>query len=302
MFQKGFPSVASIEDHRGREKGVLVYPVYSRRSGGLSVGINLFPDKKLCSFDCPYCEVFPFPAGAEFSPERMEEDLTTAITAAMEREIPVRDICFSGNGEPTMSAYFPEALERAGRVRREMAPGAVMVLITNGSGLLDGKVFSLLHDAASGALKLDIWLKLDAGTPEWYKKMNRCNLPFEKITEKIKEFAACAPVTIQTMICAVDGEAPPPEEERSWENLILELAANASPINAAEGSVGAIRKVQIYGKARPSPEDPKAAALPEEILERRAASLRASFAKANDEALAATLGAINIMPKVEVYP
>jgi wyosine [tRNA(Phe)-imidazoG37] synthetase (radical SAM superfamily) len=50
----------------GREKGVIVYPVYSRRSGGLSVGINLFPDKKSFSFDCPYCEIYSFPKGMEF--------------------------------------------------------------------------------------------------------------------------------------------------------------------------------------------------------------------------------------------
>ena len=293
MFQKGFASVAPVKDHRKREEGVLVYPVYSRRSGGLSVGINLFPDKKLCSFDCPYCEVFPFSTGAEFSQERMEEELTAAIAAALERNIPVRDICFSGNGEPTMSADFPEALERAGRVRREMADNAELVLITNGTGLLDERVFSLLRDAAAGFLKLNIWLKLDAGTPEWYKKMNRSCLPFEKITEKIKAFAACAPVTIQTMICAVDGEGPPPEEAQSWEKLILEIAANAS-------SGGAIRKVQIYGKARPSPDDPKTTALPEEFLERRAASLRSAlavlFATAPVEALGATIS------KVEVYP
>jgi histidinol dehydrogenase len=258
------------------------------------VGINLFPGEKLCSFDCPYCEVFPFSTRAEFSPERMEEDLTAVIAAAQEREIPVRDICFSGNGEPTMSAYFQEALERSDCVRREMATNAELVLITNGSGLLDESVFSFLHDAATGALKLDIWLKLDAGTTEWYKKMSRSYLPFEKITEKIKEFAACAPVTIQTMICAVDGEAPPPEEERSWEKLILELAANAS----TKGSGGAVRKVQIYGKARPSPEDPKTTALPDEFLEKRAASLRSALAVSFAEAL----GAISVMPKVEVYP
>ena len=286
MVQKSLSSVSPVGDHRKREKGVLVYPVFSRRSGGLSVGINLFPDKKLCSFDCPYCEVFPFTTRAEFSPVLMEEELVAAITAALERNIPVRDICFSGNGEPTMSADFPEALERAGRVRRDMVDSAELVLITNGSGLLDQKLFSLLRDAAADSLKLNIWLKLDAGTPEWYKKMNRSYLPFEKITEKIKEFAAVAPVTIQTMICAVDGEAPPPEEERSWEKLILDLATNA----LTEGSGGAIRKVQIYGKARPSPEDPKTTALPPEFLEKRAASLRA------------LLGANGVMLKVEVYP
>ena len=300
MIQKDGSYIAPIVDHRKREKGVFVYPVYSRRSGGLSVGINLFPDKKLCSFDCPYCEVFPFSSQAEFSPAHMEEDLASAIAAALGRNIPIRDICFSGNGEPTMSAYFPEALERAGRVRLEMVDAAGLVLITNGSGLLDGRLFSLLRDAAVSTPALDIWLKLDAGTPEWYKKMNRSCLPFEKITEKFKEFTACAPVTIQTMICAVDGEGPPEGEAQSWERLILELVANA----AANRQGGAIRKVQIYGKARPSPEDPIATALPTEFLDRRAVSLRASFAKANDDALAAAPAEAlcATIPKVEVYP
>ena len=251
-------------DHREREKGVLVYPVYSRRSGGFSIGINLFPDKKLCSFDCPYCEVFPFSTNAVFSQEQMEDDLVTAIADSLERDIPIRDICFSGNGEPTMSPDFPEALKRVSAVRSDMAPSGNLVLITNGSGLLDGRLFSQLGDAASGSPGLDIWLKLDAGTPEWYKKMSRSDIPFEKLIEKIKEFTACAPVTIQTMICSVDGEGPPPEEILAWEKLIVELAAAAKQLF----------KVQIYGKARPSPEDPLCAALPVKCLEERAASLR----------------------------
>ena len=40
----------------------LIYPVVSRRSGGLSLGVDLFPDRKTCNFDCPYCEIFPFDA------------------------------------------------------------------------------------------------------------------------------------------------------------------------------------------------------------------------------------------------
>jgi histidinol dehydrogenase len=104
--------------------------------------------------------------------------------------------------------------------------------------------------------------------------MSRSVLPFERIIEKIKEFAASAPVTIQTMICAVDGEGPPKEEAEAWEKLILELVS-VSGINRAAG----IRKVQIYGKARPAPEDPKAQALPLKYLEERAASLRAALTK-----------------------
>ena len=265
-------NITPISNHRQREKGVLVYPVYSRRSGGLSVGINLFPDEKSCPFDCPYCEVFPFARDAAFSPEQMESDLRAAVAAAPERNVAVRDICFSGNGEPSLSPALGDALERAGRVRGELAPSAELVVITNGAGLLHQRVFSLLTEAASGSLALNIWLKLDAGSSGWYQKMKRAAIPFEKLIAKIKEFAACAPVTLQTMLCAVDGNGPPDEEAQAWETLALELA-----VIAANGKSGGIRKVQIYGKARPAPEDPKAQALPVDYLEARAASLRRAF-------------------------
>jgi histidinol dehydrogenase len=261
------PVIGPVENHRERETGVLVYPVFSRRSGGLSIGINLFPDQKRCSFDCPYCEVFPFAANAVFSPDCMEAELRSAIVRAGERRIQVKDICFSGNGESSLSPELGEALKRAAQVRDELVPGAELVLITNGSGLLRAPVFELLRDAAAGPAALNIWLKLDAGSPQWYGRINRSAVPFEKLISKIREFTVQAPVTIQTMICAVDGAAPPVEEIKAWETLLVELAASA-PASAG------IRKVQLYGKARPAPEDPKAEALPVVCLEKRAASLR----------------------------
>ena len=261
---------APVENHREREKGVIVYPVYSRRSGGLSIGVNLFPDRKSCPFDCPYCEVFPFSANAVFSFEQMRDDLRNAVTTAIKQDITVKDICFSGNGEPSMSAFFPEALKLAANIRSELAPCAKLVLITNGAGLLQPQIFSLLADSAKGEIALDIWLKLDAGTPQWYEKINRCGIAFTELTAKIKEFVRRAPVTIQTMLCAIDGEGPPFEEEKAWEQLTAQIAA--------EGK-GFINKVQIYGKARPAPEDPKASALPFEYLEKRASSLKNVFTK-----------------------
>jgi len=272
-------NIAPVENHREREKGVIVYPVYSRRSGGLSIGINLFPDRKSCQFDCPYCEVFPFSANAEFSPRLMESDLRGAIADAKSKNVKINDICFSGNGEPTLSPAFPDALERAEKIREETALCAKLVIITNGAGLISPEIFALLKKAACNPA-LDIWLKLDAGDPLWYKKINRCSLPYETLAEKIKEFIISAPVTIQTMLCAVNGEPPPDEEARTWENFLLKAADAAATGAAAERAAngGAIRKVQIYGKARPAPEDPLASALPAEILERRAASLRRAFA------------------------
>jgi histidinol dehydrogenase len=273
--------IAPIENHRRREKGVLVYPVYSRRSGGLSLGINLFPDQKRCSFDCPYCEVFPFTANVSFSPKHMERELRSALAAAAERRTPVNDICFSGNGEPSLSPELGEALEQAGRIRDELVPGTALVLITNGSGLLRPPVFELLRNAATGPLSVNIWLKLDAGTPAWHRQMSRSAIPFEKLVSAAKQFIARAPVVIQTMLCAIDGRSPPDEEVTAWERVIVELALETAE---AGGAKNGIRKVQIYGKARPAPEDPKAEALPAAYLDERAASLRRTLAAAGGAA------------------
>ena len=284
-------SVGPIENHRESETGALVFPVYSRRAGGLSVGINPFPGRKCCSFNCIYCQIFPFSTGIEFSLDEMKVDLRSAIADAKEQGIPVKGICFSGNGEPTLCKDFPQAIERAGRIRSEMVPKADLILISNGTGLLDKDMFSFLQNAACGPLALDIWLKLDAGTEQWFKKMSRSDISFEKIKEKIEEFIACTPVTIQTMLCAVEGFGPPHEEAIAWEKLLVELAKS-----------GNVRKVQLYSKARPSPEDPKATALPIVYLEERAKSLRAALEKRKEK-----LGNSNVdlvktaLPPVEVY-
>ena len=55
----------SFDDYR------YVYPVLSRRSGGMSIGVNLNPDK-VCNFDCIYCQV-----------DRREQSETTFV--GMER-------------------------------------------------------------------------------------------------------------------------------------------------------------------------------------------------------------------------
>jgi histidinol dehydrogenase len=253
------------------------------------VGINLFPDRKRCSFDCPYCEVFPFTTDIAFSVATMKAALSSCLREAAENGEAVRDICFSGNGEPTLSPDFPEALKMAKALRDELAAGAKLVVITNGTGLLDDATFSFLAAAAKGvwdsghaaeeaetgpASALEIWLKLDAGTEAWYGEMARSAVPFERILGKIKAFAALrAPFILQTMICKVNGVPPPPGEEAAW----LECAA---ALAAASGKAGGLRSVHIYGKARPAPEDPLAEAAPREALDRRAVLLNKMFKNA----------------------
>jgi len=264
-------STDPAENLRKRERGAIIYQAYSRRSGGLSVGINLFPDQKRCSFDCPYCEVFPVKTAYNFSIPVMETALTDALAEARKKGIKAEDICFSGYGEPTQSPFFPAALETAFYIRESEEVKADLVLITNGAGLQNKDIFDLLLRSALKGLK--IWLKLDAGTESWYRAMNRSAVPFEQLTAKIRDFVKHAPVVLQTMICSIDGAGPPPEEKQAWEALVTSLALEAT----------ALKGVQIYGKARPAPEDPLAEALPETCLEERAASLRAAFALVGKE-------------------
>jgi histidinol dehydrogenase len=261
-------NITSVTYHRERENGLLVYPVYSRRSKGLSLGVNLFPDVKDCPFNCPYCEVFPFKTDTVFSIDKMKTELENTIQDAVENNIEIKDICFSGNGEPSLSGYFDDAVNAAGLIRSGLAPDAKLVLITNGAGLLKEQIFNLLVNAANGTAALDIWLKLDAGTPQWYEKINRSGIPFYQLVCAIKDFTKKAAVTIQTMLCAVDGCVPTIEEKRAWEQLVCEVARN-----------GGVKKAQLYGKARPAPEDPETSSLPAAYLEERASSLRKAFIK-----------------------
>ena len=273
--------IGAVSDHRTREGGAIIYPVYSRRSRGLSVGINLFPDRKRCSFDCPYCEVFPFRTDIVFSVDTMKTALSSCLREAAENGETVKDICFSGNGEPTLSPEFPEALETAKALRDEFCAGAKLVLITNGTGLLDDKTFSVLAAAAKRDSGLHIWLKLDAGTEAWYREIDRSDIPFKRLTGAFTAFAARgSPFTLQTMICRVNGVLPPPEEEAAWLDLAAALAGTS------EKAGGGIRSVQIYGKVRPAPEDPLTEAVPRETLDRRAALLNETLERAGIAALA----------------
>jgi histidinol dehydrogenase len=289
-------TIGTVTNHRNREEGAIVYPVYSRRSGGLSIGVNLFPNRKVCSFNCPYCEVFPFEADVFFSMETMKTALCRTIQEAQKNGIPIKDICFSGNGEPTMSPFFTEAVTAAAAVRAELAPEAKLVAITNGTGLLNQAVFQFLKTASLPGIDLHIWLKLDAATEAWYWAVDRSAVPFMELVSRIRDFAGSgAPFTIQTMLCKIKSALPPPEESAAWVQLVTELAAiSAASVGdcCAVGHTGAtggccaaenkphIRAVQLYGKARPAPEDPLAEAAPTAALEERAALLREALDKA----------------------
>jgi histidinol dehydrogenase len=250
----------------------VVYAARSRRSGGLSIGVNLFTARKVCQFDCAYCEVFPAASAADWTLADLAAGLRGRIAAAAADGEAVKDICFSGNGEPTLSPRFGAALALAAAIRAEAAPGASLVLITNGAGLVDPESRAGLAAAAApppAGIGLDIWIKLDAGTEAWYRRIDRSGLDFGRLQAGIAAFLAAAPAAVQTMLCAVGGSPPPAEETAAYLARAVELASG-----------GRISRFQLYGKARPAPEDPLAEALPRSALDERAVALSAALASA----------------------
>jgi wyosine [tRNA(Phe)-imidazoG37] synthetase (radical SAM superfamily) len=270
--------MAAVRDHsRVFAAFTYVYPVISRRSGGLSLGINLNPDKR-CNFDCVYCEVdrrTPGKAGP-VDPARLREELFALVRAAKAGELAgiekfrdaadrardIKDLAFSGDGEPTMIPNFAACVEVAAEVRRaEDLRTTKLVLITDAAGLDKADVRRGLEllDANNG----EIWAKLDAGTADYFRRVNRSHVRFDRILRNLHATARVRPIVIQSLFFRMHGEAMP----------AAELEAYCARLNAIVLTGGQLKEVHAYTIARPTPE-PWATKLEAEELEAIAASIR----------------------------
>ena len=252
-------SWAAVQDHtRHFSDFTFVYPVISRRSKGLSIGVNLNPDK-VCNFDCIYCEVDRRIPGAvtEVDLRQMKDELTAMVRFAKDgglakepkfEEVPwltreVKDIAFSGDGEPTMIHNFAECVETVVEVQQsEGLDETKIVLITDAAGLdkADVKRGLKLMDRHHG----EIWGKLDAGTEDYYREVNRSNVKFDRILSNLLETARARPIIIQSLFLKVHGQAMP----------AAELDAYCGRLNDLTESGGQISEVHLYTVARPTPE------------------------------------------------
>ena len=252
-------SLAVVQDHsRHFSDFTFVYPVISRRSRGLSIGINVNPDK-ICNFDCIYCEVDRRIPGtvSRVDLNQLRDELAAMIHFAQDgglakepkfNEVPwltrdVRDIAFSGDGEPTMIANFEEVVQVVADVKREAGLHTTkIVLITDAAGLDKASVKRGLElmDVNAG----EVWGKLDAGTPDYFKLVNRSNVRFERILENLLETARARPILIQTLLLKVHGQAMGADE----------LEAYCARLNTITAGGGRIQMVQAYTIARPTPE------------------------------------------------
>jgi wyosine [tRNA(Phe)-imidazoG37] synthetase (radical SAM superfamily) len=248
------------QDHaRTFETSRFVYPVLSRRSGGISIGVNLNPDK-VCNFDCIYCQVDRTRTSETTFVETgklIEElDATLQLVASGAifeldkfRSTPpalrrLNDIAFSGDGEPTTYRNFDVLMESCAAVKHKQGLHDVkMVLITNASMLHRPHVQRGLKilDANQG----EIWAKLEAGTDEYYQLIERTTIPFRQILVNIALAARERPIVIQALFMRVNGEPP----SRS------ELEAFCDRLNEIVGAGGQLKLIQIYTVARQPAEN-----------------------------------------------
>ena len=252
----------------------FVYAVISSRAGGLSLGVNMNPDKR-CNFDCSYCEVDRRTSLAEagLDVEVMAAELRKTIgfiqsgklaERPLYHTLPAellkpRQVALSGDGEPTLAANFSEAVQAVVRVRA-LGGFFKIVLITNGTGLelpqvLQGLEFLTRSD--------EVWIKLDGGTQSFIDKVNRPDVPLEKILSNILLVGRLRPVVIQSLFPAIHGEEPPFEEIREYCQRLKELKSGGAQISL----------VQIYSAARPR-VNPEWGHLPLRVLSQIAQTVR----------------------------
>ena len=232
------------------------YPVVSRRSRGLSLGVNLNPDQA-CNFDCVYCSVdrrVP-PTVSEVDEAALERELGTlldlAASGAIWREDPfdrtpealrrLNDVAFSGDGEPTSYTGFPAMLALAARLIAARGLDARIVIITNATLFQKAAVRDALVALRS---QDEVWAKLDAGSEEWYRAVDRSDVPLSRILGNLRDLGRRRPLVVQSLWCRLHGEAPPAHELDAWAGRLRWLLDEGARID----------RVLVYTTARATTE------------------------------------------------
>jgi wyosine [tRNA(Phe)-imidazoG37] synthetase (radical SAM superfamily) len=232
----------------------FVYVVISPRARALSVGVNMNPDK-FCNFDCVYCEVSRDRPATEKELDvlvmgaELEQTLATVCSGQIRERKPYSSlseevaklghVALSGDGEPTLSPKFTEAVQTIVHVRaRKICPFFKVVLITNGSGLDSKTVQDGLRYFTS---EDEIWIKLDAGTQAYMEQVNRTALPIERILSNILIVGRQRPVILQSLFPVIDNQEP----------AAGEIDAYIGRLNALKAEGAQISLVQIYSATRP---------------------------------------------------
>lgn len=231
-----------------------VYPVLSRRAGGLSIGIN-FNTNNACNWRCIYCQVPDLKIGAapDLDFQLLENELRFFLDNVLngdfyqrfqvdEDKRVIKDIAISGNGEPTSVKDFDEAIALIGKIASEagVLPQSNFVLITNGS---------LLHRSSvqNGLKKLkeyggEVWFKFDSATEEGRALMNNAGQSRQASIENLLLSASLCPTKLQTCLLDYDKRGLSLEEKNAFLDLLRSIKAKGCELKC----------IMLYTIARPS--------------------------------------------------
>lgn len=230
-----------------------VYPVISRRSGGLSIGINFNPNNA-CNWRCVYCQVPNLQLGSapvldfdlladelRFLLQQIKSgEFYARFNVPAEQQV-IKDIAISGNGEPTSLQQFDQAVALIAEIAEEAGifPAAKFVLISNGSLLHRPVVQDGLRILASHHGEL--WFKLDSATEAGRELINNSKLSQEKLLEHLRIASCLCPTKLQT--CMLHYRQVWSEtEKRAYLTLLQELSRREIKI----------AQVMLYSVARQS--------------------------------------------------
>jgi wyosine [tRNA(Phe)-imidazoG37] synthetase (radical SAM superfamily) len=241
----------TVQDHSREASGMrYVYPVVSRRAGGVSVGINL-NSNNACNWRCIYCQVPGLVRGGPPAIDlvRLRDELALMLDdivagGFMLRRVPegqrhLIDVAFSGNGEPTSAPEFPQAVEIAVEAlqQRHLLPGVKLRLITNGSLVDRAAVRQGLR--RMGELGGEVWFKVDRADSAGIARINGAKVKVASVERRLRACARLCPTWVQTCLFAVDGAVPADAEMATLVDFLGRFASD-------------VRGVHIYGLARPS--------------------------------------------------
>jgi len=269
----------NVVDHSRNSAGLhYIYPVISRRSGGISVGINLNTNNS-CNWRCVYCQVPDLKLGTappvdlimlekelrSFLHELLHGDFMQQRVAEGARRI--NDLALSGNGEPTSAKEFALVIALIGKLFKDLAlPSHIkLVLISNGSLMHRPYVKEGLRQMAR--FNGEVWFKLDRASTRGMQRINNTNLSMEKVRKNLVTAIALCPTWLQTCWFALDGMAPDKQDEDDYLSFVAGLLRDDIRLQG----------VLLYGLARPSlqAEAPRLASLSEPQMEAFAERIRA---------------------------
>ncbi|MGZ8193930.1 MAG: radical SAM protein [Methylobacter sp.] len=247
-------SVLTTTSHNRDVAGLkYVYPVLSRRAGGLSIGIN-FNTNNACNWRCIYCQVPDLKIGAapEMDFQLLEDELKFFLDDVLggdfyerfhvhEDQRVIKDIAISGNGEPTSLKDFARAVALIGQVATEVGvlPHSNFVLITNGSLVHQSKV-------QEGLKRLkeyggEVWFKLDSATDQGRAFINNAAQNIRAGLENLLLSAKLCPTKLQICLFDYDKQGLSSKEKAAFLSVLKMLQANSS-----------LQTVMLYTIARPS--------------------------------------------------